>query len=68
MDDTSLMVDGISGLDSVYLDDIKDNQESSGVISDRGITTTDEDYGDIITGEQPEADDEEAVDRYLLLN
>ena len=32
---------------------------------DRGITPTDEDYGDMITGERPEADDEEKVHKYL---
>ena len=32
---------------------------------DRGITPTDEDYGDMITRERPEAEDEEAVDKYL---
>ena len=65
LDDTSFMVDGVSGFDSAYLDDIKDDQENPGVVSDRGITPTDEDYGDMITGERPEADDEEAVDKYL---
>ena len=33
--------------------------------SDRRITTTDEDYGDMITGERPELDGEEAIDKYL---
>ena len=58
------MFDGFSGFSSAYLDDIKDNQENPGVVSDQGITTTDVDYGDMITGERPEADDEEAVDKY----
>ena len=65
LDDTSFMVDGVAGFDSAYLDDIKENQENPGVVSDRGITHTDEDYGDMIKGEQPEADDEEYVDKYL---
>ena len=56
------MVDGIAGFDSAYLDGFNDNHENPGILSDRGITPTDEDYGDMITGEQPEADDEEAVD------
>ena len=66
------MVDSVAGFDSAYLDDIKENQENPGVVLDRGITPTDEDYGDMITGERPEADDEEAVDKYfnveLILN
>ena len=44
------MVDVVAGLDSAYLDDVNDNHENPGVVSDRGITPTDEYYGDIITG------------------
>ena len=65
LDNTRFMVDGLVGLDSACLDYIKDNQEKPGVVSDQGITPIDEDYGDMITGERPEADDEEAVDKYL---
>ena len=32
LDDTSLMVDGVAGFDSAYLDDIKDDQENPGVV------------------------------------
>ena len=59
------MIDGVAWFDSAYLDDIKDNQEISGGLSDGIITPTDGDYGDMIIGELPEADDEEAVDKYL---
>ena len=59
------MVDDVAGFGSAYLDDIKDNQENPGVVLDRDITPTDQDDGEIIKGEQPEADDEEAVDKYL---
>ena len=45
------MVDGVAGFDSAYLDDIKDDQENPDVLSDRRITTTDKDYGYMITGE-----------------
>ena len=62
---TRLMVDGVAGFDSAYLDDIKYNQENQSVVLDRGITPTDDYYGDMITGERPETDDEEAVDKYL---
>ena len=64
-DDTSFMVDGVAGFDSAYLDGIKEDQENPGVVLDRGITPTYENYGDTITGEGREADDEEAVDKYL---
>ena len=59
------MVDGVAGFDSTYLDGIKGDQANPGVVSDRGITPTDEDYGDMITKERPEVDVEEAVDEYL---
>ena len=47
------------------MNDINDDHENPGVVSDRGITPTDQDYGDMITRELPEADDEEAKDKYL---
>ena len=59
------MVDGVAGFDSAYLDDANDDHENPGIVSDRGITATEKDYGDMITGERTEADDEEAVDKYL---
>ena len=65
LDDTSFMVGGVAGSDSAYLDDIKDDQENPGVVSDWVITPTDDYYGDMITWERPDADNEEAVDKYL---
>ena len=65
LDDTRFMVDGVAGFESAYLDDIRDDQENPSVVLDQGITPTDEDYGDMITRERPEADDEEGVDKYL---
>ena len=65
LDDTSFMVDGVAGFESAYLDDIKDDQENPGVVLYRGITPTDEDYGDMIIGERPELDNEKAMDKYL---
>ena len=53
---TDFMVDGVAGFDSAYLDDVIDNHENPGVVLDQGITPTDEDYGDMITGERPEVD------------
>ena len=35
------------------------------IMSSHVTCSTEEDYGEIITGEKPEADDEEAVDKYL---
>ena len=65
LDDTSFTVDGVAGFNSAYLDDVNDYHENPGVVSDRGITPTDDDYGDMITGEQPKAGDKESVDKYL---
>ena len=59
------MVDGVAGFDSAYLDAVNEDHENPGVVSDQGINPTDEDYGDMITGERPEADNEKAVDKYL---
>ena len=63
LDDTNFMFDGVARFDSAYLYDVNENNENPGVISERGITPPDEDYGDMIMGEQPEVDDEEAVDK-----
>ena len=65
LDDTSFMVEGVAGFNSAYLKGMKNDQENPGVLSDQGITPTDEDYEDVITGERPEVDDKEAVDKYL---
>ena len=50
LDGTNFMVEGVAGFDSAYLDDVNANHENPGVVSDRDITPTDEDYGEIITG------------------
>ena len=50
LDNTSFMVDGVAGFDSAYLDDIKDDQENPGVVSNQGITPADENYENMITG------------------
>ena len=50
LDDTNFMVNGVAGFDSTYLDDVNDDHENPGVVSDREITPTDEDYEDMITG------------------
>ena len=59
------MVDGVAVFDSEYLDNFNDDHENSDVVSDQGITHTDEDYEYMIKGGQPEADNAEAVDKYL---
>ena len=50
----------------MYMDDIEaDDETNVGVTHPDGQTPTDEEYGDMITEERPEADDYAAVDRLL---
>ena len=50
----------------MYLDNIKlDKCDNSGIAHSDSITPTAEDYGDMSTDDRPEADEEEAVDKYL---
>ena len=49
----------LSFLEDVEIDD------SSGVTTKHGITPDDEEYGDMLKGEQLEDDDKEAIDCYL---
>ena len=59
------MIEGDGKFDSMYLDDIDDDDDNAGVAANQGITPTEEEYGDMLASERPEADDEEAVDTYL---
>ena len=45
------------------LEDLDD--EGIGTMMEDGITPTEEEYDDMIVEEHPEADDKEAVDRYV---
>ena len=42
-----------------------DHELNSGVLRDPNLTPTEDEYGDMLTDERPEADDEEAIDKYL---
>jgi hypothetical protein len=42
-----------------------DQDENPGVTYAKGITPSKDEYGDMLTDERPEDDDEEAVDKYL---
>jgi hypothetical protein len=54
------------GFQGMYIEDIEDLMEShSGVIHEEANTPSDEDYGENFAPEQPEDDDEEAIDKYL---
>ena len=64
LDDANFMIDGEGEFDSMYLDDI-DDDENPGVIhtdeEEYDTTPSAEDYGDMHTNERPEDDDEEAI-------
>ena len=45
--------------------DYDDDNHNHGVITNHGITPSDDMYGDMIIDNWPEADDEEAIDKYL---
>ena len=53
--------------DSPHFDDLdyNDDNHNHGVIANHGITPSDDEYSDILTDDRPEADDEEAIDKYL---
>ena len=61
----NFVIEGDGNFDSMYLDDIDDDGNNAGVAANQGLTPTEEEYGDMLAEERPEADDEEAVDKYL---
>ena len=65
LNDDNFVIKGEGEFDSMYLEDI-DNDENPGVVyADEDQTPSHEDYGDMHVDERPEDDDEEAVDKYL---
>jgi len=65
LSDENYVIEGDGNFDSMYLDDIDDDDNNAGVAANHGITPTEEEYRDKLAEEQPVADDEEAVDKYL---
>jgi hypothetical protein len=63
LDDSNFILQGEDGVDLKMLEDL-DNERIVAMVEDR-ITLTEEEYDDMIIEEHPEADDEEAVDKYL---
>ena len=63
LDDSNFILQGEDGVNLKMLEDLAD--DSTGAMAEDGITPMEEEYGDMIVEECPEADDEEAVDRYL---
>jgi hypothetical protein len=63
LDDSNFILQGEDNVDLRLLEDIVDDN-SIGAIGEKGITPTDEEYGDMLVEERPEEDDE-AIDKYL---
>jgi hypothetical protein len=63
LDDSNFILQGEDGVDLKMLEDLDD--EGIGAMMENGITLTEEEYDDKIVEERPEANDEEAVDKYL---
>jgi hypothetical protein len=62
-DDSNFILQGEDGIDLKMLKDI--NDDGTGTMVEDGITLMEEEYDGMIVEEHPEADNEDAVDRYL---
>jgi hypothetical protein len=58
-------IKGEGGFDSMYLDDIDDDMNPGVTRKDDRNTPSESDYGDMLTDERPNDEDEEAIDKYL---
>jgi hypothetical protein len=69
LDDENFQIEGDGDYRSWQLPDINDDyDENTGIERNPGLepmTPMDEDYDDMLIGERPEANDEEAMDKYL---
>ena len=45
------MIEGDGNFDSMYLDDIDDDDNNAGVAANQGLTPTEEEYGDMLAEE-----------------
>jgi hypothetical protein len=63
LDDSNFILQGEDNVDLKMLEDLDD--EGIGAVMEDGITPTEEEYDGMIVEEHPEANDEEALDKYL---
>jgi hypothetical protein len=63
--DANFTIKGEGGFDSMYLDDINDDMNPGVTSEDDRNMPSKLDYGDMLTNERPDDEDEEAVDKYL---
>ena len=64
LDDANFRLNIDEEADLSFLEDIEID-DSGGATTEHGVAPDDEEYGDMLRGERPEDDDEEAIDRYL---
>ena len=62
LDNTKFLLE--DSLHSVGLD-YDDDNHNHGVITNHGITPSDDEYGNMLTDDRQEVDNEEAIDKYL---
>jgi hypothetical protein len=65
LDDANFIVEGEGEFESMYLDDIEEDENPGVAYANYANTPSDDEYGDMITAERPEEDEEEAIDNYL---
>jgi hypothetical protein len=65
LDDANFIIEGEGEFESMYLNDIDEDENPGVAYMEDANTPADEEYGDMNTAERPEEDDEEAVDNYL---
>jgi hypothetical protein len=63
LDDSNFILQQEDNVDLKMLEDLDD--EGIGPVMEDGITLTEEEYDGMIVEEHPEANDEEALDKYL---
>ena len=49
LSDENFVIEGDGNFDSMYLDDIDDDNDNAGVAANQGITPTEEEYGDKVS-------------------
>ena len=67
LDDKNFYISGEEGLELAAWDQDEDDEDYSGVAmaDNAGLPPKDEEYDDMLTEERPEADESEAIDKYL---
>ena len=65
LDDANFVIEGEGEFESMYLDDIEEDENPGVAYASDANTPSDDDYGDMVIAKWPEEDEEEAIDNYL---